>query len=148
MKCPKCHHEDTKVLDSRVVENDRAIRRRRECDACSFRFTTYEKPELSSFLVVKKDGTREPYKRSKVEQGIWTACTKRPVTSAQVAELISELEEKWGLEEEVSSRHIGEDIMEALKTLDEVAYIRFASVYRRFKDMDEFKKEMEALLEK
>lgn len=145
MKCPKCHHSDTKVLDSRVVESDRAIRRRRECESCNFRFTTYEKPELSSFLVVKKDGMREPYKRDKVEQGIWIACTKRPVTSAQVSELIGTLEEKWGLEEEVPSRQIGEDIMEELKKIDEVAYIRFASVYRRFKDMDEFRKEVESL---
>lgn len=132
-------------MDSRVVDNDRAIRRRRECDACGFRFTTYEKAELSSFVVVKKDGSREPYKKEKVEEGIWRACTKRPVSKAQVSDLISKLEEKWGLEEEVPSRQLGEDIMEGLKNIDEVAYIRFASVYRRFKDVDEFKKEMEGL---
>ncbi|MFN7160385.1 MAG: transcriptional regulator NrdR [Candidatus Gracilibacteria bacterium] len=145
MKCPKCTNSDTKVLDSRVVDSDRAIRRRRECDKCGFRFTTYEKAEMSSFVVVKKDGTREPYKREKVEEGIWRACTKRPVSVAQVSDLVARLEEKWGLEDEVPSRQIGEDIMEGLKAIDEVAYIRFASVYRRFKDVDEFKKEMEEL---
>ena len=145
MKCPKCTNSDTKVLDSRVVDNDRAIRRRRECGECSFRFTTYEKAEMSSFVVIKKDGSREPYKREKVEEGIWRACTKRPISVAQVSDLISHLEDKWGLEDEVPSRQIGEDIMEGLKALDEVAYIRFASVYRRFKDVDEFKKEMETL---
>lgn len=145
MKCPKCTNSDTKVLDSRVVDSDRAIRRRRECDKCGFRFTTYEKAEMSSFVVIKKDGRREPYKRDKVEEGIWRACTKRPVSVAQVSGLIGLLEEKWGLEEEVPARQIGEDIMEELKKLDEIAYIRFASVYRRFKDMDEFKKEMEEL---
>lgn len=145
MKCPKCTNSDTKVLDSRVVDNDRAIRRRRECDKCGFRFTTYEKAELSSFVVVKKDGTREPYKREKVEEGIWRACTKRPVSVAQVSDLVSKLEEKWGLEDEVPSRQLGEDIMEGLKAMDEVAYIRFASVYRRFKDVDAFKQEMEGL---
>ena len=146
MKCPKCQAVDTKVLDSRVVEQDTAIRRRRECESCSFRFTTYEKPELAPFLVIKKDGTREPYTRAKVEDGIWRACTKRPVSVEQVNDMLTALEQQWYLQKEVSSQEIGKDIMQALRKLDEVAYIRFASVYRSFKDVEEFKDELETLL--
>ncbi len=146
MKCPKCSNDDTRVLDSRVVDQDRAIRRRRLCEKCDYRFTTYEKPEIASFVVIKKDGTREPYMRHKVEGGIWRACTKRPVTMDQVNDALSRLEEIWSTEKEIPSQKMGEDIMNTLKELDEIAYVRFASVYKRFRDVDEFKKELERLL--
>ena len=142
MKCPKCGTSDTSVLDSRIVNEERAIRRRRECDACGFRFTTFERVEGVSFTVVKKDGTREPYMRSKVEEGIFRACTKRPITIAAIEDILGKLEEHWMKKEEVNSKQIGEDVMESLKALDSVAYIRFASVYRRFKDVDEFQQEL------
>lgn len=148
MRCPKCKHDDTKVVDSRETTDGAEIRRRRECDQCGFRFTTFEQIETANFLVIKKDGSREPYVRDKVEKGIWHACGKRPVTQEQVSRVIDRLEAKWiAIGKEVSSRVIGEDVMEALKELDEVAYIRFASVYRHFKDLESFKKELSKLLD-
>ena len=141
--CPRCKSEDTNVIDSRLAEDGRAVRRRRECPKCSHRFTTFERQELSSLIVVKRDGTREPYSRSKIERGIWLACTKRPITQEQVDRLLSRLEEKWGgNRKEVSSSTVGTDVMKELKKLDEVAYIRFASVHREFKDVEEFKHEL------
>ncbi len=143
MHCPRCKHEDSAVIDSRIAEEGRAIRRRRECPKCSHRFTTFERQELSNLIVVKRDGTREPYSRSKLERGIWLSCTKRPVTQEKIDRLLSTLEEKWAAnKKEVASLTIGMDVMKALAKLDKVAYIRFASVHREFKDVDEFKKEV------
>lgn len=148
MRCQKCKCEDTKVVDSRETTDGSAIRRRRECEKCGFRFTTFEQIEATNFLVIKKDSSREPYSREKVEKGIWQACWKRAVTQEKVSKIIERLEEKWSaLGKEVESRVIGEDVMEALKELDEVAYIRFASVYRHFKDLESFKKELTKLLD-
>jgi transcriptional repressor NrdR len=143
MHCPRCKHEDTAVIDSRLSEEGRAVRRRRECPKCDHRFTSYERQELSSLIVIKRDGTREPYSRSKLERGIWLACTKRPVTQKQIDKMLSDLEEKWAKnKEEVESTTIGSDVMRALAKLDKVAYIRFASVHREFKDVEEFKNEL------
>jgi transcriptional repressor NrdR len=143
MRCPRCKHEDTAVIDSRLTEEGRAIRRRRECSKCEHRFTTFERQELSSLIVVKREGTREPYSRSKLERGIWLACTKRPVSQKDIDRMLSDLEEKWGKnKEEVDSSTIGKDVMQALHKLDKVAYIRFASVHREFKDVEEFKQEL------
>lgn len=148
MRCPKCPNDDTKVIDSRDVTDGRAIRRRRECESCGFRFTTFEQIETTSFLVIKKDNSRESYSREKVKQGIWKACEKRPVTEAQINEMLDTLETHWiALGKEVPSKIIGEGVMEALKMLDEVAYIRFASVYRHFKDLESFKQELSKLLD-
>ena len=147
MICPKCEYHDTKVVDSRDAMEGKAIRRRRECLKCSYSFTTFEQIETTNFLVIKKDGSREQYNREKLERGIWKACEKRPVTQEQVKQLLDELEETWiGLGKEVPSKVLGEDLMDALKKLDEVAYIRFASVYRQFKDVESFKKELAELL--
>ncbi|MBA4336519.1 transcriptional regulator NrdR [bacterium] len=148
MQCPKCKKKTTRVLDSRETEEGRAVRRRRECEQCSYRFTTFEKVEKNNLIVIKKNDSREPYFRDKVEKGIWRACGKRPVTQAQIDEIIQSLEEKWqSLGKEISSEVIGEGIMDELKKLDEVAYIRFASVYRHFKDIESFQKELEKLIE-
>lgn len=148
MRCPKCKHDEIKVVDSRETTDGSETRRRRECEKCEFRFTTFERVETANFLVIKKDGSREPYSREKVERGIWKAAEKRPVREDQVSELIDRLEGRWmGLGKEVESRIIGEDVMEELKKLDEVAYIRFASVYRHFKDLESFKKELSKLLD-
>ncbi|MBI2453904.1 transcriptional repressor NrdR, partial [Candidatus Peregrinibacteria bacterium] len=146
MRCPHCKHEDSKVVDSREGAEGSEIRRRRECEQCNFRFTTYERLETSSFIIVKKDGSREPYLREKLEKGIWKACEKRPVTDEQVRDLVEKLESQWAGEgREIPSGTIGEGVMEELKKLDEVAYIRFASVYRHFKDLESFKKELAKL---
>ena len=143
MYCPRCKSDDTAVIDSRLTEEGRAVRRRRECPKCDHRFTTFERQELSSLIVIKRDGTREPYSRSKLERGIWLACSKRPVTQAHVDKLLTKLEEKWGAnKEEVQSSTIGQDVMKELKKIDQVAYIRFASVHREFKDVEEFKEEV------
>lgn len=147
MRCPRCASGDTAVIDSRLAEDGRAIRRRRECPKCEHRFTTFERQELSTLIVVKRDGTREPYSRTKLERGIWLACTKRTVTQEQIDTLLTKLEDKWGANKgEVSSSTIGNDVMKALKKLDKVAYIRFASVHREFKDVEEFKEAMKKLL--
>ncbi len=143
MYCPRCKSDDTAVIDSRLTEEGRAVRRRRECPKCEHRFTTFERQELSSMIVVKRDGTREPYSRTKLERGIWLSCSKRPVTQDDVDKLLTKLEEKWGAnKEEVQSSTIGQDVMKELKKLDQVAYIRFASVHREFKDVEEFKEEL------
>jgi len=149
MNCPKCKNRNTHVLDSRETNEGIAIRRRRECEACRYRFTTFEKVEFKNLIVVKKDEAREPYSREKVERGIWRACEKRPVTQAQVDAILNKLEDKWrNFGREIPSETIGENIMEELKNLDEVAYIRFASVYRQFKDTESFQKELEKLQNK
>lgn len=147
MHCPRCRSTDTSVVDSRIAEDGRAVRRRRECPKCEHRFTSFERQELSTLIVVKRDGTREPYSRSKLERGIWLSCTKRPVSQEKIDSMLSKLEEKWGgNKKEVASTTIGTDVMKALKRLDKVAYIRFASVHREFKDVEEFKEAMNKLL--
>lgn len=148
MRCPFCNSEDTKVIDSRPSEGENSIRRRRECVSCSKRFTTYERLETFPMLVVKKDDTREPYSREKAEKGILSACHKRPVSVEQVTQVLDDLENQLfntGLKE-IPASMIGEIIMEKLKGIDEVAYVRFASVYREFKDVDTFAKEITKLL--
>lgn len=137
------------MIDSRLSEEGRAVRRRRECPKCGHRFTTFERQELSSFIVVKRDGTREPYSREKIERGIWLACSKRAVSQEQIDSLLNKLEDKWaGNQKEVTSTDIGNDVMRELKKIDQVAYIRFASVHREFKDVEEFKEELGKLFEK
>lgn len=148
MKCPKCKAKTTRVLDSRETNEGKSTRRRRECAACNYRFTTFERMEHNSLIVIKRNESREPYIRDKVEKGIWRACEKRPVTQAQVDGIISDLEDRWrNYGKEIPSDIIGEGIMDELKKLDEVAYIRFASVYRSFTDISSFHKELEKLKE-
>ena len=147
MDCPRCKNASTSVVDSRIAEDGRAVRRRRECDKCGHRLTTFERQEMSTLIVIKRDGTREPYSRSKIERGIWLACSKRPVSEEKINVMLNKLEEKWGAnKKEVASSTIGHDVMCALKRLDDVAYIRFASVHRQFKDVEEFKEEVGKLL--
>ncbi len=150
MKCPFCDHPDTKVIDSRPTEEGHAIRRRRGCDNCNRRFTTYEKVEEPILMVVKKDARREEFDRNKVLNGIMKACQKRPVSLLQMEEMVNEVERQLAnsMEKEVDSKHIGELIMEQLKKVDEVAYVRFASVYRQFTDVNTFVKEIEKLIGK
>lgn len=149
MRCPFCENPDTKVIDSRPTEEGHAIRRRRECENCNKRFTTYEKVEEMLLMVVKKDGRREAFDRSKVLNGIIKACEKRPVPMSDIEKVVSEIERGLNnlMEKEVQSEFIGELIMEQLKKLDEVAYVRFASVYRQFTDVKTFVSEIEKLLE-
>lgn len=150
MRCPFCENPDTRVIDSRPTEEGHAIRRRRECDGCSKRFTTYEKVEEMIFMVIKKDGSREAFDRNKVMNGIIKACEKRPVPIADIEKIVDDIERGLNnmMEKEVESKLIGEVIMEHLKDLDEVAYVRFASVYRQFKDVNTFVAEIEKLLGK
>ena len=145
MHCPKCASPDTSVIDSRETENGNAIRRRRECAKCEFRFTTYERIDTPNFVVVKKDGMREPFSREKLEKSLWVACQKRPVRRDQVDLILNAIEEALRGEKEVDSRKIGNLVMKALKQLDDVAYIRYASVYREFKDVVSFQKELQRL---
>jgi transcriptional repressor NrdR len=150
MRCPFCENLDTRVIDSRPTEEGHAIRRRRECDNCNKRFTTYEKVEEINFMVIKKDGSREAFDRNKVMNGIIKACEKRPVPIADIEKIVDDIERGLNnmMEKEVESKLIGEVIMEHLKELDEVAYVRFASVYRQFKDVNTFVAEIEKLLGK
>ena len=146
MKCPFCGQDNTRVVDSRPAEDNNAIRRRRQCEACGRRFTTYEKIETIPLMVVKKDETREPYDRSKIEAGVLLACHKRPVSTQDINHLVDEVEnEVFNAEKEVSTTRIGNLVMDKLKELDEVAYVRFSSVYREFKDVNTFLKELEKL---
>lgn len=140
MKCPFCGHPDDKVVDSRTIREGELIRRRRECLECTKRFTTYERIEEIPLMVAKKDGRREPFDRSKIVIGILKACEKRPVGIEQIEDLVDRIEKSINssLDKEVSSEAIGSMVMEELRELDEVAYVRFASVYRQFKDIDEF----------
>jgi transcriptional repressor NrdR len=149
MKCPFCDNHDTKVIDSRPTEEGHAIRRRRGCDRCNKRFTTYEKVEETILMVVKKDGRREAFDRNKIMNGIIKACEKRPVSIAQMEGMVNEIEKSISnsMEKEVRSYRIGELIMEQLKIVDEVAYVRFASVYRQFTDVNTFIKEIEKLVD-
>ena len=150
MKCPFCGEENTKVIDSRPAEENNSIRRRRQCEVCGKRFTTYEKVETIPLIVIKKDDNREPYDRSKIERGIVRSCHKRPVSYDQIVSTVEEIEaEIFNKEEkEISSNEIGEIVMDKIKELDQVAYVRFASVYRSFKDVNTFIKEIEALVGK
>ncbi len=149
MKCPYCENQDTKVIDSRPTEEGSVIRRRRECSDCGRRFTTYEKPEDLMVMIVKKDGSRESFDRAKVINGLIRACEKRPVSLAVLEELADEIERGLNnmVEKEIPSAFIGELIMERLKEIDEIAYVRFASVYRQFKDVNTFMAELEKLRE-
>lgn len=150
MKCPYCGQEDTKVIDSRPAEDNNSIRRRRQCEECQKRFTTYEKIETIPLVVIKKDNTREPYDRSKIEAGIFRSCHKRPVSVEKINKLIDEIEnEIFNREEkEIPSSTIGEIVMDKLKNFEAVAYVRFASVYREFKDVNTFMDELKKLLDK
>lgn len=147
MKCPYCSSENIKVIDSRPAEDNNAIRRRRQCDSCGKRFTTYEKVETIPLMVVKKDESREPYDRSKIEAGVLSACHKRPVSALQIAGLVDEVETLIfnAEDKEISTTMIGNLVMDKLKDLDEVAYVRFSSVYREFKDVNTFLEELEKL---
>ena len=148
MRCPFCENLDTKVIDYRPTEEGHAIRRRRECEVCGKRFTTYEKVEENIIMIVKKDGRREAFDRNKILNGIVKACEKRPVAFADMEKIVDDIEKKinYSMSKEVESNDIGELIMEALKDLDEVAYVRFASVYRQFTDVNTFVKEIEKLI--
>ncbi len=148
MKCPFCGHENTRVIDSRPADENNSIRRRRVCDECAKRFTTYEKIETIPLIVIKKDDNRETYDRSKIEAGVLRACHKRPVSANQITRLVDEVEtDIFNKEEkEISSRVIGELVMDKLKVLDAVAYVRFASVYREFKDVNTFMDELKKVI--
>ena len=149
MKCPFCGHDNTRVIDSRPADDNSSIRRRRQCEKCGKRFTTYEKLETMPLMVIKKDRSRETYDRSKIESGIIHSCHKRPVSTQQINAMIDEIENQiFNMEEkEVETTVIGELVMRKLKQLDEVAYVRFASVYREFKDVNTFMEELGKLLQ-
>ena len=149
MRCPFCDYEDSKVIDSRPSEEGRAIRRRRECEKCGKRFTTYEKVEASIIMVIKKDGSREAFDRNKLMNSIVKACDKRSVSMSEIERVVDEIERGLNnmMEKEISSSFIGELVMDKLKELDEIAYVRFASVYRQFTDLPTFLTEMNKLLE-
>ena len=148
MKCPFCSAEDTRVIDSRPTDDNASIRRRRSCDECGKRFTTYEKIETLPLIVIKKDNNREPYDRSKIEAGIVRSCHKRPISTAQITAVIDDIENTlFNREErEIPTMVIGKLVMDHLKNLDPVAYVRFASVYREFKDIDTFMDEIKKIL--
>lgn len=148
MHCPNCQNEDTKVVDSRPVEEGNAIRRRRECEKCEFRFSTYEEIEILDLSVIKRDGTRQPYSREKLERGVRKAFEKRTHTDESMKKLISSIEQeiqKKAKDSEIKSSDVGEIVMKRIKKMDKVAYIRFASVYRQFEDVEEFKEALNKL---
>lgn len=149
MRCPFCSEDNTRVIDSRPAEDNYSIRRRRQCDKCSKRFTTYEKVETIPLVVIKKDLSREPYDRAKIEAGVFRSCHKRPISVDQINSLVEEVENAiFNMEEkEIPSNRIGELIMDKLKDLDPVAYVRFASVYREFKDVGTFMDELKKILD-
>ena len=149
MKCPFCGDDNTRVIDSRPADDNEAIRRRRQCDECGKRFTTYEKVETIPLIVIKKDKNRETYDRSKIESGVVRSCHKRPVSVDQIEACVDEIENKifnLGVRE-IESEKIGEIVMDQIRDLDQVAYVRFASVYRQFKDADSFMSELKKLLD-
>ena len=150
MRCPYWSHTEDKVIDSRPAEDNSAVRRRRECLKCGSRFTTYEKIEDTQLMVIKKDGSRQLVERAKITNCIMKACAKRPVSLAQAEEIAASVEQQLlnSMKREVSSKEIGELIMTRLKDLDEVAYVRFASVYKQFKDVDSFMDELKTMIEK
>jgi transcriptional repressor NrdR len=147
MKCPFCGHDETKVVDSRVSESQDAIRRRRECLVCEQRFTTYERVEEMPLMVIKKDGRREPFDRGKLLRGLAVATVKRDVSAQQLEDLIDDVQADLhdSFRYEIHAKQLGDLVLEHLKTLDRVAYVRFASVYREFKDLDEFTSELKGL---
>ncbi len=148
MRCPFCNHEETKVIDSRVASDGLSIRRRRECESCDLRFSTYEQMEILDIQVTKRDGSVQSYSREKLEAGLRKALEKRPITSEEFKQLVSEIEQdiqKKNKENKIESKEIGNIVVRKLKKHDQVAYIRFASVYRQFEDIEEFKKELEKL---
>lgn len=150
MHCPKCHHNNSRVIDSRQADDGRAIRRRRECEHCGFRFTTFERLEETPLLVIKKNGAREEFNREKVLRGLIRSAEKRPVAMEQMEQIVDHVETRIRErgENEIPSTLIGEYVMEELVDLDEIAYIRFASVYRQFKDMSVFLKELQDIVDK
>ena len=150
MKCPYCENEESRVIDSRHTEDGHAIRRRRECESCGRRFTTYEKVEEMILMVIKKDGRREAFDRSKLLNGIIRACEKRPVSIADMEKIVDEIERGLNntMEKEIESKMIGALIMDELRNLDQVAYVRFASVYHKFTDVNTFVQEVNRLQEK
>lgn len=148
MHCPNCGNQDTKVVDSRPLEDGDAIRRRRECEKCGFRFSTYEEIEILDLSVIKREGKREPYSREKVERGIWRSFEKLGANDQTIKKIVSGVEQeiqKKAKDSEIPSKDIGEIIMKRLKRVHKVAYIRFASVYRQFEDVEEFREELEKL---
>lgn len=150
MKCPACQHNGTRVVDSRPVDDNKSIRRRRECEACGYRYTTFEKVEEMPLIVVKKDGSREEFSREKVLRGLIRACEKRPVPLETLENLVFDIEKELRRtgNAEVKSEEVGELVMNRLAAIDEVAYVRFASVYRQFKDITVFIDELKDLLDK
>ncbi len=150
MKCPACHHADTKVTDSRLVNEGMAIRRRRKCLKCSFRFSTYEEVEILNLTVIKRDGRTEPYNKEKLEAGLRKSFEKRPITQDEFKRLINNIERDIQLEgkNEIKAKRVGEIIMKHLRRVDDVAYIRFASVYRSFKDAKSFQRELKKIIKK
>ncbi|EIJ79221.1 transcriptional regulator NrdR [Bacillus methanolicus PB1] len=148
MKCPSCQNSSTRVLDSRPVDEGRSIRRRRECENCGYRFTTFEKVEEIPLIVVKKEGTREEFSREKILRGLIKACEKRPVALNQLEDITQEVEKELRCQgvSEIKSETIGEMVMDRLAKIDEVAYVRFASVYRQFKDINVFIEELKELI--
>jgi transcriptional repressor NrdR len=148
MKCPSCHADNDRVIDSRASEDGFAIRRRRECLACRRRYTTYERIERTLLKIVKKDGVREPFDRGKIKRGLEKACWKRPISEEQLDAVIVAVENELeaNSELEVESRHLGELVMQHLRQLDQVAYVRFASVYRQFEDVHDFVSELRPML--
>lgn len=149
MKCPHCGYQESKVVDSRHSEDGMSIRRRRECLSCQKRFTTYETVEILPIIVVKRDNSRQPFDRNKILNGMLRACEKRPVSMQALEDAVNEIESlvQNSLEREITTQYIGELVMERLKVLDEVAYVRFASVYRQFKDIHSFMQELNKILE-
>lgn len=149
MKCPYCQQDDDRVTDSRIAEGGNAIRRRRECNRCGKRFTTYERAEKRRLKVVKKDGSRVPFDRNKIKVGLEKACWKRPISDAQIEAIVTSIEDEIekNFDSEVESCHIGELAMKYLRRLDQVAYVRFASVYRRFEDIEDFMEEVKPMLD-
>lgn len=149
MRCPFCQHPDTDVLDTRKLNDGEMVRRRRKCRACGRRFTTYERVESVSLTVVKKDGEREPYEREKIMRGVRTACYRRPVAALQIEQLVNDVESAIMAidDQEISSKAIGDEVMRRLRDLDDVAYIRFASVYRSFADIGKLREAVDELLE-
>ncbi len=150
MKCPYCSLMDSKVIDSRISEDGTSIRRRRECENCGKRYTTYEKIEQTPVLVVKNNGNRQTFDRDKVKSGILKACEKRPVSATQIEDIVSDIEKYIhnSFAQEITSKKIGELVMDALVKIDEVAYVRFASVHREFKDINTFLQAIETLVKK
>ncbi|SET78905.1 transcriptional repressor NrdR [Salinibacillus kushneri] len=150
MRCPNCQYKNTKVLDSRPIEEGGSIRRRRECEKCQYRFTTFERIEEIPLIVVKKEGTREEFSREKLLRGLIKACEKRPVALEKIENVVSDVEKELRNQgdSEVQSDNIGKMVMDRLKEIDEVAYVRFASVYRQFKDLNVFMQELEELIKR